>query len=409
MSLLIKALQKAEQSKEKSAGKDAPAEKTVLELAPHHEEHSPEAALADAVSFYGKPHATNGSKTSAPSAPPAAERTTAANLFRAHGEAATHANRRAFWLGLIGLTLLLALGVGFYFYLQTLQQPEVVIPRTVPLHALEQAAAPAAAPVVNEPPQPPMPAPAAVEPAAAAEPPSAEEPKAVPSRKQTAESASAKTSAAEKPDAEEPLVQASLSGKSGPSVNATAMAAYQAWTAGDDSAAQRLYRQLLQSDPRNTDALLGLAAIAGRRGNSDEAAQHYLRILELDPKNSVAQAGIIALASQADPAAAESRLKSLLAQQPEAAYLHAALGGVYASQNQWPDAQQAYFQAFRLAPSNAEHAFNLAISLDQLGKPELALDYYQRARELLPREQGGAVDRKQLDTRIAQLRSALGK
>jgi tetratricopeptide (TPR) repeat protein len=106
--------------------------------------------------------------------------------------------------------------------------------------------------------------------------------------------------------------------------------------------------------------------------------------------------------------AAESRLKSLLAQQPEAAYLHAALGGVYAEQNQWPSAQQAYFQAFRVDPASAEYAFNLAVSLDQMGKQDLALDYYQRARDLLPK-QGGAVGREGLDTRISQLRSALGK
>jgi len=48
------------------------------------------------------------------------------------------------------------------------------------------------------------------------------------------------------------------------------------------------------------------------------------------------------------------------------------------------------------------------VSLDQMSKPDLALDYYQRSRELLPK-QGGAVDRSGLDTRISQLRSALGK
>ncbi len=111
--------------------------------------------------------------------------------------------------------------------------------------------------------------------------------------------------------------------------------------------------------------------------------------------------------AQADPVSSESRIKNLIAQQPEAAHLHASLGNLYAEQKQWPAAQQAYFQAHHFAPSNAEYAFNLAVSLEQLGKPALALPYYQRALDLLNSSASAsgsvAIDRAQLESRIRQL------
>jgi len=97
----------------------------------------------------------------------------------------------------------------------------------------------------------------------------------------------------------------------------------------------------------------------------------------------------------------------MLAQQPEAANLHAALGNLYATQNQWPLAQAAYFNASRYAPNSADYAFNLAVSLDHLGKPGLALAQYQRALELL-NNSGDALgasnlDKAQLEARIQTL------
>lgn len=415
MSLLIKALQKAEQSKENvGSDKQTPATHTdlTLELAPH-PPSAAEISLAEEGGFdeplQPPPTVTPAARPVAATKPPepAAERVAAANVFHAKtAVAADPGGRRAFWLGLGGLVLLLVLGGGFYFYLETLLPPEVVVVRPpqppVPVAQTTTETPPpesttaAVAPTVPETDPTPVPA-------ATAEKPSPQEPVTT-AKPAVADTPPPTLATTEKSPAapENDAVKVSRSRKAEPTGNATATGAYQAFMAGDDATAGRLYRQLLQAEPRNVDALLGLAAVAARQENMDEAARHYAHALELEPRNSVAQAGLIALMSQADFVAAESRLKSLLAQQPDAAYLYAALGGVYAEQNRWPDAQQSYFQAFRLEPGNAEHAYNLAISLDQMGKADLALEYYQRCRDLLPR-QGSSVDRAALESRINQL------
>ncbi|HEX5539196.1 MAG TPA: hypothetical protein VFX01_05335 [Methylophilaceae bacterium] len=187
------------------------------------------------------------------------------------------------------------------------------------------------------------------------------------------------------------------------SVNPAVLSAYQALMAGNDAVAQSLYWQVLHADARNTDALLGMAAIATRQGRKNDAAGWYGKVMEIEPRNTVAQAAMISLLAEADPVSSESRIKNLLAQKPESAYLHAALGNLYAEQNQWPSAQQAYFDAYHLDKENAEYAFNLAVSLDHLGKSSLALQYYKEAQTLLSNSAVTKIDRAQLESRIAQL------
>ncbi|MDP1718174.1 MAG: tetratricopeptide repeat protein, partial [Burkholderiales bacterium] len=79
--------------------------------------------------------------------------------------------------------------------------------------------------------------------------------------------------------------------------------AYAALEANTFDVAQRLYDQLLRNEPKNIDALLGLAAIAAQQGKTDEATRHYLHILELAPRHALAQSGLISLLGRADPLA----------------------------------------------------------------------------------------------------------
>ena len=188
-------------------------------------------------------------------------------------------------------------------------------------------------------------------------------------------------------------------------INPVLMSAYEAYNAGDDAKAQKLYKQVLQRDVRNVDALLGLGAIASRQGRVADANGWFGKVLELDPRNSMAQAALLDSNLQSNQAQGnevniESRIKNMLAKHPGDANLHVALGNLYAEQNQWPAAQQAYFDAYSLNGS-ADNAFNLAVSLDQMGKAKLALPYYQRA---LAQATGTSdIDKAALEARIAAI------
>jgi len=175
--------------------------------------------------------------------------------------------------------------------------------------------------------------------------------------------------------------------------------AYLAYRSGKFEQAQQLYREVLNLDSSNIDALLGLAVIAQRRGADNLAAHYYAQVMALDPRNAVANAGMSALTTDDNR---ESRLKTLLNEQQNSSSLHFALGNYYAEQARWGEAQQAYFNAYRLESDNAELAFNLAVSLDRLGQKKSAAQYYQRALQLDPEHNAG-FDHAKISQRIEEL------
>jgi tetratricopeptide (TPR) repeat protein len=178
--------------------------------------------------------------------------------------------------------------------------------------------------------------------------------------------------------------------------------AYNAWRSGDLVAAKRDYERVLRSHPRNRDALLGLGAIAVRQGRWDDASDRYTTLLRLNPRDSIAQAGLIAVHENVDPLRGESQIKLLLRVEPDAPHLHFTLGNMYAQQNRWGEAQSAYFAAYRLQTENPDYAYNLAVSLDQLGKAASAADYYRQALELAA-DNGAAFDQPSVRNRLLKI------
>lgn len=180
--------------------------------------------------------------------------------------------------------------------------------------------------------------------------------------------------------------------------------AYAAWQSGNLVAARRDYERVLRSDPRNRNALLGLGAIAVREGRWDQASERYTVLLRLNPRDSIAQAGLISVHESVDPLRGESQIKILLRAEPDAPHLHFTLGNMYAGQNRWGEAQSAYFDAYRLRSDNPDYTYNLAVSLDQLGKAAAAADYYRQALELAA-ENGAVFDQPSVRNRLLRLAS----
>jgi tetratricopeptide (TPR) repeat protein len=124
-----------------------------------------------------------------------------------------------------------------------------------------------------------------------------------------------------------------------------------------------------------------MAAIALSRNQHNQAGSFFARLLELNPADADAIAGLTSL-QQGDPAQSESRLKKMLAQDPQSGAVLFELGNLNARQSRWSEAQQYYFRALGSAPGNPDYAFNLAVSLDRLNQDKLALEYYQKALAL---------------------------
>jgi tetratricopeptide (TPR) repeat protein len=185
-----------------------------------------------------------------------------------------------------------------------------------------------------------------------------------------------------------------------PRINPVLMRAYSAYQVGNDHEARSSYKEVLRTDGLNVDAMLGLGAIATRQGRIADANDWYQRVLRLEPRNDTAKTALLYSQAQRNPQIGdESHIKSMIAQSPNDSSLYAALGDFYIKQNQWPAAQQAYFDAYRLN-SSADNAFNLAVSLDQMAKPKLALPYYQQALEKAEQSQNTSIDMAALQARI---------
>ncbi len=148
------------------------------------------------------------------------------------------------------------------------------------------------------------------------------------------------------------------------------------------SHASELYRKVLETEPDNRDALLGLGAIASLNNSLEKAKNYYLRILQKDPGDPDAIAALTTMSQQLEQGNSEAYLKKLLDKNRRSPVLNFTLGNVYASEKRWKLAQEAYFNAWVNDKENPTYNFNLAVSLDQLGKARQARKFYEASLRL---------------------------
>ena len=369
MSLLLKALKQAEAGDKPATSTPFTADRRALD--PDLDLEPLAAPGAQAQNWVEPPGLLFGSSGLSPAPPPQAPRFQFPRLSLVPATA------------LIAVLIALGYGIYLYFELQTPSLPPVAV-------------RPAPAPVVQA---------ATVEPAAPA-----------PAVQTVAEPApefavplppaSASTPAPRRPaTAPREPAQSPASAPAGPRFQADPQSvlltrAYAAYQSGRLDEAERDYAQAAASG-RNVDALLGLATLASLKNRDIDAQRLYRQVLDLDPRHPVAQAALLDLLGNTDAQATESRLKTLIDRDPGPA-LYQTLGSLYADQQRWSEAQAAYFEALRGAPDNADYAFNLAVSLDQLRQYPAARTYYEKALAL-----GGAhrFDRAQAEARVQQLKT----
>lgn len=319
--------------------------------------------------------------------------------------------RKTFAIAVGILTVLSVVGIAGYFWWQLQPKGSLAVRPVPPVVSVPAPAAPtvptapvAAAPVPPAPSPAPQAAPATSTSApaiAAGTPPQPAQAAAAPEKSAAADRPTQRTrraARAEEADDDSPIRITREPLK----VNPALARGYDAFNRGEWTLAQLEYEKVRKSDPRNVDALHGLAAIALRQGQYDQAEFLYRQIVEADPQDTIALSALLNQRGQVDPNFTESRLKSLAAAQPDNAAPHFSLGNLYARSGRWNDAQQAYFRAYNADPENPDILYNLAVSLEHIRQPKIAAKYYAQAITAAEQRPAG-FDRGQAAARLKSL------
>jgi len=121
--------------------------------------------------------------------------------------------------------------------------------------------------------------------------------------------------------------------------------------AGNLAQAERIYRQILQVNPADANALHLLGMLAHQVGQNQTA-------LDL--------------------------IRQAVALLPHVAQFHSNLAEVYRTLGRWDEAAGCYREALRLRPDLPEAHYNLGLALEGQGRPEEALASFQEALRLRP-------------------------
>lgn len=143
--------------------------------------------------------------------------------------------------------------------------------------------------------------------------------------------------------------------------------AYSALNAGDTATAIETYRNILSTEPKNEDALFGLATTYHRIGNLDQARPYYAQLLTVNPNHREGLNNFLALVSDEAPQEALAELERLEQRNPDFSPIPAQQAALL-SKSGFPDqAREKMLRAIELAPDNLTYKYNLAIMLDKQG------------------------------------------
>lgn len=154
---------------------------------------------------------------------------------------------------------------------------------------------------------------------------------------------------------------------------------------GDLYQAEQLYRQILQTDPANAEALRLLGVLASQVGRPDLGVPYLQQAVRVQPQSAAAHADLAA-AFQAMGRLAEAAFsyQQAVFLSPDDVQLLDNLGNVLTDQGQAASALPCYQKALQLQPGNAVIHNDLGIALAQLGRRDEAVARFREAIRLVP-------------------------
>lgn len=155
--------------------------------------------------------------------------------------------------------------------------------------------------------------------------------------------------------------------------------------AGNLPQAEQVYRQVLQVEPQNVDALHLMGVLAHQVGQNEAAIEWIQQALALNPNFATAYnhlgEALRALGRNDEAIACYQRALQI---DPNSAQSYNNLSNAYKAQGRLEDAMACCQHALRLMPDMPEGHNNLGTVLKELGRLDEAIACYQRAIQLKP-------------------------
>lgn len=161
--------------------------------------------------------------------------------------------------------------------------------------------------------------------------------------------------------------------------------------AGKVEAAEQIYLDILDRDPRSAEAHRGLALIALPRGDFETAYGAMLDAVRADPKSgdNWHLLGRIRLEVGDLDAAAADLGRAITRRPTDAVGAHLDLALCHARRGAWAKSLAVAKALLAKSPKNPFALRAAATAAQSLGKTDLAVDYYERATKAHPKDPGG--------------------
>lgn len=161
--------------------------------------------------------------------------------------------------------------------------------------------------------------------------------------------------------------------------------AYALWATGSEAEAKAVFDQALILDPKNGDAMLGLARLAMKNGDQEASSRYLADAVAKDPKNAdVWMANGSMLRTQNKTADALAAYDQVLKLKPDHRSAHIEKAYIYITGGKFPEAKAELDAARKTAPNDLAVTYTQALYEFSQGKYAAAHEGLQKILKVAP-------------------------